>query len=69
MRSARCWSDAVGHSPEHGVADRFGEVHGYPGLYIADASLFPTPTGNAPSMTIAAVAEYVIERVLGNESH
>ncbi len=51
-------------SPERGVTDPYGEVYGYPGLYIADASLFPTPTGVAPSMTIAAVAEHVIANML-----
>ena len=51
-------------SPDRGVTDPFGEVFGHKGLYIADASLFPTPTGAAPSMTIAAVAEFVIENLI-----
>ena len=51
-------------SPDCGVTDAFGEVFGHKGLYIADASLFPTPTGAAPSMTIAAVAEFVIENLI-----
>lgn len=51
-------------SPERGVTDAFGEMFGHKGLYIADASLFPTPTGAAPSMTIAAVAELVIENLI-----
>lgn len=51
-------------SPDRGATDPFGEVYGYPGLYIADASLFPTPTGVAPSMTIAAVAEHVVANML-----
>lgn len=54
----------MAESPTSGVANPFGEVFGHPGLYIADASLFPTPTGVAPSMTIAAVAEWVIEHLL-----
>ncbi len=51
-------------SPGGGVADSHGEVFGHRGLFIADASLFPMPTGVAPSMTIAAMAEHVAERVI-----
>jgi cholesterol oxidase len=51
-------------SPERGVTDPFGEVFGYPGLYIADGSIVPTPTGVPPSMTIAALAERVVEHLI-----
>lgn len=51
-------------SPAGGVTDEFGEVFGHPGLYVADGSLLPTPIGRAPSMTIAALAERVISRIL-----
>jgi len=49
-------------SPDAGVTNPRGEVFGYPGLYIADGSLIPVPTGVPPSMTIAALAEYVAEQ-------
>jgi len=51
-------------SPEVGVVDQTGQVFGYPGLYVADGSLLPTPTGGPPSMTIAALAERVAERLI-----
>ncbi len=51
-------------SPESGVTDPTGEVFGYPGLYVADGSLLPAPTGVPPSMTIAAVAERVAENLI-----
>ena len=51
-------------SPENGVTNPFGEVFGYDGLYIADGSIVPTPTGVPPSMTIAALAERVIEHLI-----
>jgi cholesterol oxidase len=46
------------------VTDPYGEVFGHPGLYVADGSLMPTPLGAAPSMTIAALAEVVVEHLL-----
>jgi cholesterol oxidase len=55
---------ALAESPEKGVADQYGEVFGYPGLYVADGSLLPTPTGAPPSMTIAALAERVAEHLI-----
>ncbi|MFH1419679.1 MAG: FAD-dependent oxidoreductase, partial [Planctomycetota bacterium] len=54
----------MAESPDRGVTDPFGEVYGYPGLYVADGSLLPTPTGVPPSMTIAALAEYVAENLV-----
>ncbi len=54
----------MAESPDDGVTNPVGEVHGHPGLYIADGSLLPTPTGVPPSMTIAALAEYVAENLL-----
>ncbi len=51
---------------EFGVVDSNGEVFGYPGLYVADGSILPTPTGVAPSMTIAALAEHVSEHLVAH---
>ena len=52
-------------SPAAGVTDSWGEVFGCPGLFIADGSIIPAPTGVPPSMTIAAVAERNMEHLLG----
>ena len=41
-----------------------GEVHGCEGLYVMDAAAFPTSVGVNPSATIAAIAEYKIERFI-----
>ena len=46
----------MSEDPGRGVVDSFGEFHGRPGLFIADASLFPTPTGLNPMETIVALA-------------
>ncbi|MFQ5628873.1 MAG: GMC family oxidoreductase [bacterium] len=47
---------------EEGVVDTTGEVFGYPGLHVVDASILPSSTGVNPSLTIAAVAEMISER-------
>ncbi|WP_301122552.1 GMC oxidoreductase [Mycolicibacterium fortuitum] len=47
----------IGKNAAEGVVDHRGEVFGYPGLYVADGSLYPTDPGVPPSMTIAALAE------------
>ena len=48
-----------------GMVDGAGQVHGYPGLYIADASVFPQPVGVPPSLSIAAWASHVAGRMIG----
>jgi cholesterol oxidase len=48
-------------SPERGVVDETGQVHGYPNLFVADGSIVPTAIGFHPCMTIAALAERVAE--------
>jgi cholesterol oxidase len=56
----------MGRSPEHGVVDQHGQVFGYPGLSVADASVLPGPVGPNPSLTIAAVADRSAEWILAN---
>jgi cholesterol oxidase len=48
---------AVGTTPRDGVVDHTGQGFGHSGLDIADGSLYPSPPGLPPSMTIAALAE------------
>jgi choline dehydrogenase-like flavoprotein len=54
----------MGPSAEDSVTKPDGEVHGCPGLYVMDAAAFPTSVGVNPSATIAAVAEFKIERFI-----
>jgi cholesterol oxidase len=54
----------MGRNEKEGVVDSYGEVFGYPGLYVADGSVMPGPVGANPSLTIAAVADRSAERLL-----
>ncbi len=53
----------MGENPEKGVADFNGEIHGYPNLYVVDGSNVPVNLGVNPSLTITAVAEYIMSRI------
>jgi cholesterol oxidase len=56
----------MGFSADDGVVNSYGEVFGYPGLYVVDGSVMPGPVGPNPSLTIAAIsdraADHIIER-------
>ncbi len=54
---------SMGDGPKSGVVDDSGEVFGYPGLYVADCSIVPTPIGRNPSRTIAALAERIADKM------
>ena len=47
----------ISDGPAEGVIDSGHEVHGHPGLFIADASAIPVNLGVNPSLTITALAE------------
>ncbi|MFQ5663288.1 MAG: GMC family oxidoreductase [Terriglobia bacterium] len=51
----------MGRDSSQGVVDPFGRVFGYTNLFVCDGSLFPGALGVPPSMTIAALAEHVVE--------
>lgn len=46
-----------------GVVDGRGQVHGHPGLFIADGSALPAAPGVPPSLSIAAWASRVAEAI------
>ena len=56
-------------SPENMVVcDLEGRVHGARGLYVLDGALIPGTTAACnPSMTIAAVAERALERIVAED--
>jgi choline dehydrogenase-like flavoprotein len=51
MGSAR-----MGDDPRTSVANPWGELHDTPGVWIGDASAFPTASGTNPMITIMALA-------------
>jgi choline dehydrogenase-like flavoprotein len=63
MGTARMSAD-----PRRGVTGSFGEVHGVPGLIVADASLFPGPVGINPMETVIALAMRNARRLLGRRA-
>lgn len=55
---------AMGSDPRRHVCDSYGAFYGADSLYVADASLFPSPIGINPMETIMALATRVAARLL-----
>lgn len=54
----------MGRDKNEGVVDSYGEVFGYPGLFVVDGSIMPGPVGPNPSMTIAAVSDRAADHII-----
>ncbi len=52
-----------GRNADEGVVDLDAQVHNYPGLYVVDGAIVPANPGVNPSLTITALAEYVMSRI------
>jgi len=59
----------VGGCPLGRATDDYGRVPNYPGLYVMDGSLVPIGIGANPSLTITALSERNIERILAEDFH
>jgi len=53
----------MGTTADVGVVNHAGEVFGYPDLFVADGAVVPEALGLNPSKTIAALAEYIAEKI------
>ena len=53
----------MGPDPETSVANPLGELHDTPGVWIGDASGFPTASGVNPRVTIMALARRTAEAI------
>ena len=49
-------------TPDKGVIDFTGKIHGYDNLYVVDGSIVPANLGVNPSLTITALAEYIMDQ-------
>jgi cholesterol oxidase len=50
------------------VCDTYGRVLGYEGLFVLDGALLPGTCGCAnPSLTIAAIAERAMDRIVSGQ--
>ena len=59
----------MGRDAEHGVVNLNAEVFNYPGLYVVDGSIVPANPGVNPSLTITALAEYVMSEIPPKDGH
>jgi len=54
----------MGNDPSASVVGPLGEVHAVPGLFVTDASLFPTSIMVNPQITVYTLSTYISERLL-----
>jgi cholesterol oxidase len=58
---------SLGGCPLGEATDSYGRIKAYPGLYVIDGSLIPVTLGANPSLTITALAERNMERILAED--
>jgi cholesterol oxidase len=68
----KIWGDDFTYHPLGGcvlgrATDDYGRLHEYPGLYVIDGSLIPGSTGVNPFVTITALAERNIEKIIATD--
>ena len=56
----------MGSDPETSVADGRGELHDTKGVWIGDASAFPTAPGVNPMISIMSLAHRTAENIVGD---
>ncbi len=57
----------MGRDPDRSVIDHHGAHHQVPGLWVADASTFPSCVAVNPQMTIMALAKRTAESIVARE--
>ncbi|MFB9572958.1 GMC oxidoreductase [Streptomyces yanii] len=68
----KIWGDHLTYHPLGGAllnraTDNYGRLHGYVGLYVIDGSLIPGNTSVNPFVTITALAERNIEKIIATD--
>jgi choline dehydrogenase-like flavoprotein len=62
-----CGTCRFGDDPRISVLDRFNRLHSVEGLYVVDASFFPSSAGTNPSLTIMANALRVADHLIAKD--
>lgn len=57
----------MGQNAEDSVIDENFQIHHYEGLYIIDGSVMPANPGVNPSLTITALAEYAMSKIVSRK--
>ncbi|MCZ4119740.1 GMC oxidoreductase [Streptomyces sp. H39-S7] len=68
----KVWNDTLTYHPLGGAVlnkatDNYGRLHGYSGLYVIDGALIPGNTSVNPFVTITALAERNIEKIIATD--
>lgn len=68
----KVWGDHLTYHPLGGAVldkatDNYGRLHGYTGLYVIDGALIPGNTSVNPFVTITALAERNIEKIIATD--
>ncbi|MEU8618947.1 GMC oxidoreductase [Streptomyces sp. NPDC048623] len=68
----KIWGDHLTYHPLGGAVlgeatDNYGRLHGYDGLYVIDGALIPGSTSVNPFVTITALAERNIEKIIATD--
>ncbi|AWZ06629.1 MULTISPECIES: GMC oxidoreductase [unclassified Streptomyces] len=68
----KIWGDHLTYHPLGGAilnkaTDNYGRLHGYTGLYVIDGALIPGNTSVNPFVTITALAERNIEKIIATD--
>ncbi|MEU1133071.1 GMC oxidoreductase [Streptomyces sp. NPDC005900] len=68
----KIWGDHLTYHPLGGAVlgratDNYGRLQGYPGLYVIDGALIPGNTSVNPFVTITALAERNIEKIVATD--
>jgi len=68
----KIWGDHLTYHPLGGAVlnkatDNYGRLHGYAGLYVVDGALIPGNTSVNPFVTITALAERNIEKIIATD--
>jgi cholesterol oxidase len=53
----------IGRDPSQGVVDRYGRLFNYDNFYVCDGSIIPVNLRVNPSLTIAALSEWIMSHV------